>query len=225
MFWFFKKKRDLDALETEVKESFNHVKDDFSKVSQWIKHLDGEQAKNNDEMQDVKSDINAIKNLTGLIYLYLSHNNITNITVLKNMKSLAELGLTDVNLVDISPLADVNQIQYLWLDFNPITDINVMTKYNHLKMFSLYFNPLSFKSWCVYLKQVINNNPSATGTYSNQLLDDRFTDWKDLSVFADQWLQNCNLANGYCHGADFSEDGKVDFYDFAIFANWWMYNK
>jgi Leucine-rich repeat (LRR) protein len=171
------------------------------------------------------NDITAIKNLTGLIYLYLSHNNITNITALKDMKSLAELGLTDVNLVDISPLADVNQIQYLWLDFNPITDINVMTKYNHLKMFSLYFNPLSFKSWCVYLKQVINNNPSATGTYSNQLLDDRFTDWKDLSVFADQWLQNCNLANGYCHGADFSEDGKVDFYDFAIFANWWMYNK
>lgn len=172
------------------------------------------------------TDINALKDLKSLIYLYLSFNeSITNINVLKDMNSLVELGLTDVNLIDISPLADVNQIQILWLGYNLIEDVNVLTKYNNLTMLSLYYNPLSFESYCVYLKQIINNKPSANIAF-NQLLDDRFTDANDLHTFSDKWLRDdCSWSNGDCSGADFGESGNVNFYDFAIFANWWMYNK
>jgi internalin A len=171
-------------------------------------------------------NINPLSGLTKLQYLYLSANdNITDINAVKNMKSLVELGLTDVNISDISPLADVNQIKYLWLGYNQITDINALTKDVNFITLSLSYNPLSFESWCVYLKQIINNKPSAT-IFCNALLNDRFTDVNDMQIFADNWLrQDCSLANGDCSGADFGESGNVDFFDFAIFAEWWMYQQ
>jgi len=90
---------------------------------------------------------------------------------------------------------------------------------------NLSYNPLSFESWCVHLKTIINNKPSAN-IFSNVLLNDRFTDVNDMQIFASKWLrQDCSLADGDCGGADFGEDGNVGFYDFAIFAEWWMYNK
>jgi Leucine-rich repeat (LRR) protein len=169
-------------------------------------------------------NINPLSGLTKLQYLYLSGNdNITDINAVKNMNSLVELALTDVNISDISPLADVNQIKYLWLGYNLIEDIKALTKFNNLTTLNLSYNPLSFESWCVYLKQIINNKPSAT-ILCNVLLNDRFTDMNDMQTFASKWLrQNCSLANGDCSGADFDESGEVDFWDFAVFANWWMY--
>ncbi|MCX5633542.1 MAG: leucine-rich repeat domain-containing protein [Phycisphaerae bacterium] len=171
------------------------------------------------------ADINSLKNLTKLRQLYLSRNyNISDINAVKDMNSLSELGLTDVNLVDISPLADVNQIRYLWLGYNEITDISALTKDVNFIELNLNYNPLNFESWCVHLKTIINNKPSATIT-SNLLINDRFTDMIDLSFFASKWLRQDCVVDSDCGGADFSEDSNVDFYDFAIFANWWMYNK
>ena len=170
------------------------------------------------------TDINSLRGLTGLKYLYLSGNlDLEDINAVKDMNSLVELALTDTNVSDISVLGDVNQIQFLWLGYNMIQDINALTKFTNLSALSLSYNPLSFESYCTYLKTIINNKPSAS-IASNIFINDRFTDVNDLRVFASKWLrQDCSLSNGDCGGADFSEDGKVDFYDFAIFANWWMY--
>jgi Leucine-rich repeat (LRR) protein len=172
------------------------------------------------------SEINPLSGLTKLIYLYLSYNeNVSCLNALVDMSSLVELGLTDVNLSDISYLANVYKIKYLWLGYNQIEDISPLTGDANLITLNLSYNPLSFESWCVHLKTIINNKPSAT-IFSNVFLNDRFTDVNDMQIFASKWLrQDCSLANGDCSGADFGEDGNVDFYDFAIFAEWWMYNK
>lgn len=172
------------------------------------------------------TDINSLKNMKKLLYLYLSGNyDLADINAVKDINSLVELALTDTNVSNISVLGDVNQIKYLWLGYNMIQDINALTKFTNLSALSLRYNPLSFKSYCDYLKTVINNKPSAS-IASDILIDDRFTDVNDLQIFAGKWLrQDCSLSNGFCSGADFDEDGKVDFWDFAVLAEWWMYNK
>jgi len=47
-------------------------------------------------------------------------------------------------------------------------------------------------------------------------------DWQDLRAFTDEWLNSCSVANNWCGGADFSENGKVDFVDFGFFAQYWL---
>jgi len=46
-------------------------------------------------------------------------------------------------------------------------------------------------------------------------------DWQDIGAFTDEWLGDCNLVNNWCGGADFSEDGKVDFVDFGLLGQYW----
>lgn len=61
MFGWFKKKSDNTRLEKEVKDSFNNVKQDFSKVSQWIKHLDGKQAQDESEIAQLKTQLESVQ--------------------------------------------------------------------------------------------------------------------------------------------------------------------
>lgn len=172
------------------------------------------------------SDINPLAGLTSLTDLYLSVNNITSddafdLYVLWYLTNLVDLRLASNNISDITVLAYLPQIQQLRLRNNQIQDIFPLTYLYDLTRLDLTNNPLSFESWCIYLKQIINNKPSANIT-SNPLINDRFTDMNDMRIFAGEWLrQDCS--NFDCSGADFGESGKVDFLDFAIFANWWMY--
>ncbi len=171
------------------------------------------------------TDMNSLENLTGLKSLYMSGNyDLADINAIKDMNNLVELAFTDANVSNISVLGDVNQIQFLWLGYNFIRDISALTKFTNLSALNLRYNPLSFESYCNYLKTIINNKPSAS-IVSDRLIDDRFTDANDLKVFASKWLRNdCSLGNGFCSGADFDENGNVAFFDFAIFAEWWMYS-
>jgi Leucine-rich repeat (LRR) protein len=169
------------------------------------------------------SDINSLANLKKLKYLYLSDNNdISNISALAGMSSLIDLRLAYNNISDISVLTGLPQIQQLRLRNNEIEDISPIAAYGNLTRLDLTNNPLNFDSWCPYLKQIIGNNPAANIT-SNPLINDRSTDMNNMRVFADKWLLYCSWSNSNCSGADFDESGKVDFYDFAIFADWWMY--
>jgi Leucine-rich repeat (LRR) protein len=178
------------------------------------------------------SNISSLSGLTNLITLSLSYSNsdILDVHALSGMNKLVELGLTDVNVITITPLADVNQIQVLWLGSNRIADISVLTLFKKLNILALPLNPMDFVSWTDDLKEILANNPAMvppTSTKyltSSPLIANYSTDMTDLSKFAARWLRNdCSLSNGYCQGADFGEDGTVDFYDFAIFADWWMY--
>ncbi|MDD5010604.1 MAG: leucine-rich repeat domain-containing protein [Phycisphaerae bacterium] len=170
------------------------------------------------------TNITPIQPLTKLKYLYLSRNkSITDINAISDMNNLSELGLTDVNLSTITPLADVNQVKYLWLSYNFIEDISPLTNYKNRTRINFYYNPLSFESWTTYLKTIMDNNPSGT-IGCNVLLDNRSADMNDLRTFVSKWLrQDCDWSNGDCSGADFDESGIVDFWDFAVLADWWMY--
>jgi hypothetical protein len=56
---------------------------------------------------------------------------------------------------------------------------------------------------------------------SVSLADDGHADWTDLSIFASQWLRtNCLPDN--CGGADINGNGKIDFQDFALLAQYWL---
>ncbi len=68
MFGFNRNKKEVKKLRGDIVDSFDHVKDDFSKVSEWISHLD-EKSKNNgfsiDELRhnlySLQEDVSEIK--------------------------------------------------------------------------------------------------------------------------------------------------------------------
>lgn len=62
MFWIFGKKREVVQLEKEVKDSFNNVKQDFGKVSEWIKHLDGKHKVHEKDVEQLKMQLEAMQN-------------------------------------------------------------------------------------------------------------------------------------------------------------------
>jgi predicted transcriptional regulator len=62
MVWFFGNKKQIEKLRDDVFSSFNHVKQDFNKVGEWIKHLDGKEAKNENEISDIKEQLLSIQN-------------------------------------------------------------------------------------------------------------------------------------------------------------------
>ena len=62
MFWFFGKKKEVEKLRGEVRDSFAHVKKDFGKVGQWITHIDGEMSKSKADISEIKDTVSAIQN-------------------------------------------------------------------------------------------------------------------------------------------------------------------
>jgi hypothetical protein len=77
MFGWFKKKgedEELKQLRQAVQTGFNKVKQDFSNTSQWIKHLEGNREKQDDEISDIyeeltsiRSEIESIKNIIDIL--------------------------------------------------------------------------------------------------------------------------------------------------------------
>lgn len=62
MAWFFGHKRQIEKLREDVFDSFNHVKQDFNKVGDWIKHLDGKESQTEQEISDIKDQLLAVQN-------------------------------------------------------------------------------------------------------------------------------------------------------------------
>jgi len=176
------------------------------------------------------SDINPLAGLTSLTNLYLSVNNITSddafdLYVLWYLTNLVDLRLASNNISDITVLAYLPQIQQLRLRNNQIQDIFALTYFYDLTRLDLTNNPMSFESWCIYLKQIISNNPGAnvTPAPSGDDVNTSSTNWGDLQIFSTQWLNGvCNINNAYCHCADLNDSGGVNFDDYVIFADLWM---
>jgi len=142
---------------------------------------------------------------------------------------MIELGISDANVVDISALAGPagpNQIEFLWLGDNEITDISALLTYSNLSILNLRNDPLDFSSLCIYLKQIVVNNPGIdlrTTPAFVDIINRNATDVSDLDIFSGHWLDTtCSIADAYCHCADVDDDGDVQFDDFATFASWWV---
>ena len=61
MFWFGKTKRDVEKLKEEVRNSFGSVKDDFSKVRQWIDYFDDKNKKQEEEILRIKEELSSVQ--------------------------------------------------------------------------------------------------------------------------------------------------------------------
>ncbi len=63
MSWFSKKakKEDVDELKSAVQTGFDKVKQDFSNVSSWVKHLKDKKDEQEDEISDIYEEIATIK--------------------------------------------------------------------------------------------------------------------------------------------------------------------
>lgn len=61
MLGLFRHKKKVEKLRTEVQDSFNHVKKDFNKVGEWIKHLDDKHASHKDDISQIKDQLLVIQ--------------------------------------------------------------------------------------------------------------------------------------------------------------------
>ena len=57
MFGLFGHKKRIEKLREDVQESFNHVKRDFNKVGEWIKHLDEKHLTHKEEIEVIKDQL------------------------------------------------------------------------------------------------------------------------------------------------------------------------
>jgi hypothetical protein len=57
MLGLFGHKKRVEKLRGEVQDSFNHVKKDFNKVGEWIKHLDDKHVSHSDEISQIKDQL------------------------------------------------------------------------------------------------------------------------------------------------------------------------
>lgn len=62
MWNFFGKKKGVDVLRTEVRESFDNVKNDFNKIGKWIVHLDDKTQSDEYNISEIKKQILDIQN-------------------------------------------------------------------------------------------------------------------------------------------------------------------
>jgi len=61
MWSLFKHKKRVDDLKGEVQDSFSHVKKDFNKVGEWIRHLDDKHTVHNDDILNIKDQLLTIQ--------------------------------------------------------------------------------------------------------------------------------------------------------------------
>jgi len=57
MLGLFGHKKRIDKLREDVQDSFNHVKKDFNKVGEWIKHLDDKHVSHDDDIVEIKNQL------------------------------------------------------------------------------------------------------------------------------------------------------------------------
>ena len=61
MFGLFNRKREIEQIKQEVKNSFDSAKRDIEKVGQWVTHLNNNDVALNSQISDVKQDISSLK--------------------------------------------------------------------------------------------------------------------------------------------------------------------
>jgi len=72
MFGLFGHKKRTDKLQLEVRDSFDHVKKDFQKVGEWIKHLDGKHGDHRQDVGKIQDEILTIQKELGEIKDFIS---------------------------------------------------------------------------------------------------------------------------------------------------------
>jgi biotin operon repressor len=61
MLGFFSKKKEIEEIKSEVKNSFNGVKEDIEKIGQWVTHLNNNDITLNNQISDIIGDVSSLK--------------------------------------------------------------------------------------------------------------------------------------------------------------------
>ena len=83
--------------------------------------------------------ISQLKNLQGL---GLPHNQIVDLTPISQLSSLIWLGLPHNQIVDLTPISQLNNLQRLYLGGNQIVDLTPISQLNSLNLLYLYDNEI-----------------------------------------------------------------------------------
>ncbi len=61
MFSWFSRKKEVEAIKKDTRESFKDVKKDIDSVGEWIKHLDSEKNFQQDEINEIKEVLSSVQ--------------------------------------------------------------------------------------------------------------------------------------------------------------------
>lgn len=61
MFWFFNRKKEVEDIKSDVKNSFESVKKDITSISGWINYLDSEKNITKKDVSEIKEELSSIK--------------------------------------------------------------------------------------------------------------------------------------------------------------------
>ncbi|AEY67298.1 Ig-like domain-containing protein [Clostridium sp. BNL1100] len=84
-------------------------------------------------------DISQLSELTNLQYLFLNYNNIKSLIPLEKLSKLYMLGLESNQITDLSPLKNLTNLNNLGVDRNPLMDISCIKDFNtNISSLSMY---------------------------------------------------------------------------------------
>ncbi len=124
---------------------------------------------NNNTTDDVISDISHLSGLVKLEELYISSNNISNITHLSGLTKLRILNLTANSIESITTLSSLTELEHLYLWGNSITDISPIEDLTNLQNLDLRQNNISNIS---YLSDLDNVEILALGSNNISVIPD-----------------------------------------------------
>ena len=106
------------------------------------------------------SDISPLAGLDRLNTLSAGSNQISDISALAGLFRLDTISLEGNQIEDISVLAGIARVSYVSLGSNRIGDISALADLVDLRSLDLIYNSLNNDAYCMYLPQIMANNPS-----------------------------------------------------------------
>ena len=92
--------------------------------------------------EDLASDLSGMECLSGLTWLDLNSNAISNLEPLSELAGLTELVLGYNNISDLRPLANLSSLELLWLNDNAISDLEPLSELTALIELDLGYNSI-----------------------------------------------------------------------------------
>ena len=105
---------------------------------------------------DQISDLSSLTGLTNLERLYLSNNQISDLSPLTELTNLEWLYLSQNKITDLSPLAGLTNLEWLWLHENQNSDLSPLKGLTNLKWLYLRGNPITDEQQAMLKKALPN---------------------------------------------------------------------
>ena len=152
------------------------------------------------DMQLTDADIEPLRYMTKLTWLYLNGNQISDVSVLAELTTLKYLILSDNQISDIGPLEGLKQLSILELRHNRIEDARMIEKFAYVNWLYLTGNPI-VETVILNDKLVMYNGPGgdiAIPDGVQYILDEAFYGRSDVTgIFIPDSLISVFSARGF----------------------------